>query len=71
MVPYNNGSKAPIRLSGRGRSCLAFARSGMFRLGIEPKEKLSQPIQPNFHSGIRLVAGNMVMVATDMLYGIT
>ena len=56
---------APIRLSARGWSCLAFVRSGMFGLGIAPKEKLSETL---FHSGIRLVPGNVVMVAIDM-YG--
>ena len=30
IVPYKDGSKAPIRLSWRGRSCLAFVRSGIF-----------------------------------------
>ena len=45
ILPYNDGSKAPIRLSGRGRSCLAFVRSGMFGLGIAPKEKLSTQIR--------------------------
>ena len=42
IIPENNGSKAPIQLSGRGRSCLAFVRSGMFGLGTAPKEKLSR-----------------------------
>ena len=28
LITCNDGSKAPIRLSGRGRSCLTFARSG-------------------------------------------
>ena len=41
IVPYNDGSKAPTKLSGRERSCLTFARSGMFGLGIAPKEKPS------------------------------
>ena len=54
IVPYNNGSKAPIRLSGRGRFCLAFARSGMFGLDIVPKEKLSRLVNISFHSGIDL-----------------
>ena len=41
-ISYNGGSKAPIRLSGRGRSSLVinFTRPGMFRLGIAPKECL-------------------------------
>ena len=38
IVPNNEGSKVPVWLSGRGRSCLVFARSGMFELGIVPKE---------------------------------
>ena len=46
IVPYNDGSKAPIRLSGRGRSCLAFVRSGTFGLGIAPKEELSRLFNP-------------------------
>ena len=46
IVPYNDGFEAPIRLSGRGRSCLAFVRSGMFGLGIAPKEKLSRLFNP-------------------------
>ena len=46
IVPYNNGSKAPIRLSGRGRSILAFVRSGMFGQGIALKEKLSCLFNP-------------------------
>ena len=46
IVPYNDGSKAPIQLSGRGRSCLAFVRSEIFGLGIAPKEKLSHLFNP-------------------------
>ena len=46
IVLYNDGLKAPIRLSGRGRSCLAFARFGMFGLGIAPKRKLSYLFNP-------------------------
>ena len=38
--------QAPIRLSGRGSSYLAFARSGMFGLGIAPKEKVSRLFNP-------------------------
>ena len=38
----------------------------MFGLGIVPKEKLSHPFNPSFHSEIRLVPGNVVMVAIDM-----
>ena len=79
IVPYNDGSKARIQLSGRERSCLAFATSGMFRLGIAPKEKLSHLFNP-VSMGIRLVPGNVVMVAIDIyrksplwewIYGIT
>ena len=53
IVPYNDGSKAPIRLLGGG-SFLAFARSEMFGLGIALKEKfcrLSNPVS----IGIKLV----------------
>ena len=46
IVPYNDGSKAPIWLSGRGRSCLAFVRSWMFGLGIAPMEKLPHLFNP-------------------------
>ena len=79
VLPYNDGSKAPIRLSGRGRFCLVVARSGMFGLGIAPKEKLSRLFNP-VSIGIRLVPGNVFMVAIDMygksalwewIYGIT
>ena len=38
IVLYNGGSKAPIRLSGRGRSCLVCTKTGIFELGIKPKE---------------------------------
>ena len=41
IIPENDGSKAPIQLLGRGRSCLGFVRSGIFGLGIAPKKKLS------------------------------
>ena len=46
IVPYNDGSKAPIWLSEKERPCLAFARSGMFGLGIMAKEKLSCLFNP-------------------------
>ena len=46
IVPYNDGSKSPIRLSARGRSCVAFGRSRMFGLDIAPKEKLSRQFNP-------------------------
>ena len=46
IVPYNDGSEAPIWLSERGRSCLAFAESGMFGLGMAPKEKRSHLFKP-------------------------
>ena len=45
-VPYNHGSRTPIWLSGRGRSCLALVRSGMFELGITPEKKLSGLFNP-------------------------
>ena len=48
IVPYNDGSKASIRLSGRVRSCLAFAGSRMFGLDIAPKEKLSRQFNSVF-----------------------
>ena len=63
----------------RGGEGLAFARSGMFGLGIAPKEKISRLFNP-VSIGIRLVPGNVVMVASDMygksplwewIYGIT
>ena len=40
IVPQNDGSKAPIRLSRRGMSCAAFARSGMLDMVL--KDKLSR-----------------------------
>ena len=46
IVPYNDGSKSPIRLSARRRSCVAFGRSRMFGLDIAPKEKLSCQFNP-------------------------
>ena len=46
IIPYNDSSKARIWLSWRGRSCLTLARSGMFGLGIAPKEKLSRLFNP-------------------------
>ena len=46
IVPYSNGSKRLVRLSESGRSCLAFARSGMFGLRIAPKKKLSRLFKP-------------------------
>ena len=46
IVPYNDSSKAPIRLPARGRSCLAFAKFGMCGLGIARKEKLSRLFNP-------------------------
>ena len=38
IVLYNGGSKAPIRLLGRGRSCLINVRPGMLGLGMVLKE---------------------------------
>ena len=46
ILLYDDGSKAPTRLSGSWRSCLAFVRSGMFGLGMVPKEKLSRLFNP-------------------------
>ena len=46
IVPYNDALNAATRLSGRRRSCLAFVRSEMFRLGIAPKEKYSRLFNP-------------------------
>ena len=40
------GSKAPIRLSGRGKSCLVHTKPGMFGLGIVPKEIHSRLFNP-------------------------
>ena len=47
-------------------SCLAFGRSWMFGLGIAFEGETFLPSQPSLHSGIRLVSGNMFMVAIDM-----
>ena len=46
---YNGGSKAPIRLSGRGRSSLVihFARPGIFRLFSFLVRRNNLPIQPS------------------------
>ena len=50
IVPYNDGCKAHTRLSGRGKPFLVFVRSGMFGIGIAPKEKLSCLFNPvSFH----------------------
>ena len=38
IVLCNGGSKAPIQLLGRGRSCLINVRPGMFGLGMVLKE---------------------------------
>ena len=65
IVPYNDDSKAPIRLSGMGRSCLVFARPGVFGLGIAPKEKIFRLFNP-VSIGIRLVPGIVVMVVIAM-----
>ena len=40
ILPYNDGLKAPIQVSGRRRPCLAFARYGMFGQVLAPEEKL-------------------------------
>ena len=46
---YNGGSKAPIRVSRRGRSSLVihFARPGMFRLFSFLVRRNNLPIQPS------------------------
>ena len=41
-VMYSGGSKAPIRLSERGRSCLVYTKPGIFGLAIVPKEIYSR-----------------------------
>ena len=46
IVPYGDDSKASIRLSGRGRSCIAFVRPVVFGLGIALKEKRSRLSNP-------------------------
>ena len=43
---YNGHSKAPIKLSGRVRSCLVHTKPGMFGLGIVPKEIHSRLFNP-------------------------
>ena len=43
IVPYNDGSKAPIR---HLLFFLAFVRPGIFGLGIAPKEKFSCLFNP-------------------------
>ena len=48
IAPYNAGLRGPLRLSGRGRSCLALARCGFFGLSIAPNEKLSRLFNPVF-----------------------
>ena len=73
----NGGSKAPIRLSGRGRSCLA----QLLNLGMVPKEGFLAYSTQFIFLIIRLVPGNVAMVAIDMcgrspitgewIYGIT
>ena len=50
------------------RSCLTFARAGIFWARHTTEGETFLPIQPSFHSGIRVVPGNVVTVAIDM-YG--
>ena len=49
IVLYDGGFKAPIRLSGRERSCLACTKLGMFELGIKSKEIHSCLFNPVFN----------------------
>ena len=46
IVLYNGCSEAPIRLSGRRRSCLVYTKPKMFRLGMVPKEIHSRLFNP-------------------------
>ena len=68
IVLYNGGCKAPIRLLGRGRSCL------IEKLGLECLDQYglkgdsSCLFNPVFIQRIGLVPGNVVIVAIDM-YG--
>ena len=74
----NGGSKAAIALSGRGRSCLVEILNWD---GIAPKEIFLAYSTQFVFLIIRLVPGNVVMVAIDMcwkspttgewIYGIT
>ena len=54
---------SPIRLSGRGRSCLAQAKPGMFGLGMAPKENFLAYSTQFLFLIIRPVPGNVIMVA--------
>ena len=59
--------KAPIWLSGRGRSCFStIAKPGMFGLDIASKENFLAYSTQFIFLIIRLVPGNVVMVAIDM-----
>ena len=83
MSLNNGGSEAPIQLSWRGRQvlCSRNVKSGMFGLGIAPKEIFFAYSTQFIFSTIRLAPENMVMVAIDMcgespttgesIYGIT
>ena len=62
----NSGSKAPIQLSERRRSCLARAKPSMLELGIAPKENFLAYSTQFIFLIIRLAPGNVVMVAIDM-----
>ena len=73
--------KAPIQLLVRAKSSLAHAKPGMFGLGRTPKENFLTYSTQFIFLIIRLVPGNVVMVAIDMcgkspitgewIYGIT
>ena len=73
IAPDNGGSKAPIRLSGKGSSCLA----QLLKLGCLGQTQRRR----RFFSPIKLIPGNVVVVVIDMcgkspitgewIYGIT
>ena len=67
IVLYSDGSKVPIRLSRRGKSCLFYTRPSMFGLDIV-RRRYDLAYSTQFLIRRRLVPGNVVMVATDM-YG--
>ena len=46
VLPYSDGSKAPIQLSGRRRFSLVLVRSRIVVLGTVLKEKLSRLFNP-------------------------
>ena len=67
IVLYNGGSKTPIRLSGKGRSCLVYLNLGRL-CEAQCRRRYILAYSTQFLIRIRLVPGNAVMVATDM-YG--